>query len=186
MSKKDNFKFPFEQFHAQLEQIGKLCTSPLIDTVAQQQALLRSFERPLFLSRKTRCEWRVMLYGHHAGSSCTFSQSQNTQGIQNASKFHWYCRKRQHKPNGVYHNICIDICIAEYYEFGSGDSSKNSMSISLFPVKTQVPSGSVTNEKSVNPFVETVFPLTVRVFFSKFNSSVLSLNVFTFFASSLY
>lgn len=24
MSKKDNFKFPFEQFHAQLEQIGKL------------------------------------------------------------------------------------------------------------------------------------------------------------------
>ncbi len=126
----------------------------------------------------------VMLYGHHAGSSCTFSQSQNTQGIQNASKFHWYCRKRQHKPNGVYHYICIDICIAEYYEFGSGDSSKNSMSTSLFPVKHQVPSGSADNEKSVNPFVETVFPLTVRVFFSKFNSSALSLNVFTLLASS--
>ena len=47
MSKKDNFKFPFEQFHAQLEQIGKLYTSPLIDTVTQQQALLRSFEQPL-------------------------------------------------------------------------------------------------------------------------------------------
>jgi len=53
MSKKDNFKFPFEQFHAQLEQIGKLCTSPLIDTVAQQQALLRSFERPLAAFEKS-------------------------------------------------------------------------------------------------------------------------------------
>lgn len=60
------------------------------------------------------------------------------------------------------------------------------MSTSLFPVKHQVPSGSADNEKSVNPFVETVFPLTVRVFFSKFNSNVLSLNVFTFLASSLY
>ena len=53
MSKKDNFKFPFEQFHAQLEQIGKLYTSPLIDTVAQQQALLRSFEQPLAAFEKS-------------------------------------------------------------------------------------------------------------------------------------
>ena len=54
MSKKDNFKFPFEQFHAQLEQIGKLYTSPLIDTVTQQQALLRSFEQPLAAFEKSQ------------------------------------------------------------------------------------------------------------------------------------
>lgn len=53
MNKKDNFKFPFEQFHAQLEQIEKLYTSPLIDTVTQQQALLRSFAQPLAAFEKS-------------------------------------------------------------------------------------------------------------------------------------
>lgn len=53
MNKKDNFKFPFEQFHAQLEQIEKLYTSPLIDTVTQQQALLHSFAQPLAAFEKS-------------------------------------------------------------------------------------------------------------------------------------
>lgn len=53
MSKKDNFKFPFEQFLAQLEQIEKLYTSPVVDVSAQQQAIRHAFEQPLAAFEKS-------------------------------------------------------------------------------------------------------------------------------------
>ena len=48
MSKKDNFKFPFEQFRTQLEQIEKLYTSPIVDVIAQQQNFYNSLVADTF------------------------------------------------------------------------------------------------------------------------------------------
>ena len=48
MNKKDNFKFPFEQFRTQLEQIEKLYTSPIVDVIAQQQNFYNSLVADTF------------------------------------------------------------------------------------------------------------------------------------------